>query len=65
MTFVLEDSSLVGQVLDLVFALKALERIGQHATNVAEQVIFVAKGKDVRYQNKEVLVETLRRRELR
>ncbi len=65
MTFVLEDSSLVGQVLDLVFALKALERIGQHATNVAEQVIFVAKGKDVRYQNKEVLVETLRHRELR
>ncbi len=62
MTFVLEDSSLVGQLVDLVFALRALERIGQHAGNIAEQVIFIAKGKDVRYQNKEVLIETLRRR---
>lgn len=62
MTFVLEDSSLVGQVLDLVFALRALERIGQHAGSIAEQVIFVVKGKDVRYQNKEVLIEALRRR---
>lgn len=62
MTFVLEDSSLLGQVLDLVFALRALERIGQHAGNIAEQVIFVAKGKDVRYQNKEVLIEVLRQR---
>ncbi len=65
MTFVLEDSSLVGQLVDLVFALRALERIGQHAGNIAEQVIFIAKGKDVRYQNKEVLIETLRRRERR
>jgi phosphate transport system protein len=63
MTFVLEDSSLVGQLVDLVFALRALERIGQHAANIAEQVIFVAKGKDVRYQNKEVLIEALRRRD--
>jgi len=61
-TFVLEDSSLVGQVVDLVFALKSLERIGRHATNIAEQVIFVAKGEDVRYQNKDVLIEALRQR---
>jgi len=61
-TFVLQDSSLVGQVVDLVFAIKALERIGQHASNISEQVIFIAKGKDVRYQNKEVLIEALRKR---
>jgi phosphate transport system protein len=62
MTFVFEDSALLGQVLDIVFALRALESIGDHATNIAEQVIFVAKGKDIRYQNKEILVEALSRR---
>jgi phosphate transport system protein len=62
MTFVMEDVTLVGLVLDMVFALRALERVGDHAGNIAEQVIFVAKGQDVRYQNKEVLVEALRRR---
>jgi phosphate transport system protein len=62
MTFVFEDSALLGQVLDIVFALRALESIGDHAINIAEQVIFIAKGKDIRYQNKEILVETLSRR---
>jgi phosphate transport system protein len=62
MTFVFEDSALLGQVLDIVFALRALESIGDHATNIAEQVIFVAKGKDIRYQNKEILVEALSHR---
>lgn len=60
MTFVFEDTALVGQVLDVVFALRALAGIGDHAGNIAEQVIFVAKGRDVRYQSKEILVETLR-----
>jgi len=62
MTFVFEDTQLVGQVLDVVFVLRALASIGDHAGNIAEQVIFVAKGKDVRYQNKEVLVDALRER---
>jgi len=65
MTFVLEDIQLVGQVLDVVYVLRALANIGDHAANIAEQVIFVAKGKDVRYQNKEVLVEALRERRSR
>jgi len=62
MTFVLEDAQLVGQVLDVVFVLRALANIADHAGNIAEQVIFVAEGKDVRYQNKEVLVDALRER---
>jgi phosphate transport system protein len=62
MTFVLEDTQLVGQVLDVVFVLRALANIGDHAGNIAEQVIFVAKGKDVRYQNKDILIEALRER---
>jgi len=62
MTFVLEDTQLVGQVLDVVYVLRALANIGDHAGNIAEQVVFVAKGKDVRYQNKEILIEALRER---
>jgi len=62
MTFVFEDTQLVGQVLDAVFVLRALATIGDHAGNIAEQVIFIAEGKDVRYQNKEILVDTLRER---
>jgi phosphate transport system protein len=38
-----------------------LERIGNHAYNIAEQVIYVAEGKDIRYRNREILIETLRR----
>jgi phosphate transport system protein len=62
MTFVFEDTALFGQILDVVFALRALVGIGDHAGNIAEQVIFVARGKDVRYQNKEILVDALRHR---
>ncbi|AGA91249.1 phosphate transport system regulatory protein PhoU [Thioflavicoccus mobilis 8321] len=61
-TFVFEDASLVGQVIELVFGLKSLERIGNHAGNIAEQVIYVAKGQDVRYQNRENLIAALSQR---
>jgi phosphate transport system protein len=65
MTFVFEDTSLVGQVLDVVYSLRTLAAIGDHAGNIAEQTIFVAKGKDVRYQNKEILIDALRQRKSR
>jgi len=63
MSFVVEDPSLLSQVIDLIFAVKALERIGNHAGNIAEQVIFVAKGRDVRYQSRENVIAALRQRE--
>jgi phosphate transport system protein len=63
MSFVVEDPSLLSQVIDLLFAVKALERIGNHAGNIAEQVIFVAKGRDVRYQSRENVIAALRRRD--
>lgn len=59
MTFVFEDAALLGQVIDVVFALRALATIGDKASNIAEQVIFVAKGTDVRYRNKEILIASL------
>ena len=63
MSFVVEDPSLLSQVIDLIFAVKALERIGNHAGNIAEQVIFVAKGRDVRYQSRENVINALRKRD--
>jgi len=44
MTFMVENPRTVGQVAHLLFVAKNLERIGDHATNVAEMVHFAATG---------------------
>jgi len=49
--------------LESLFSLgHALNRIGNHAATIAEQVIYVAEGQDVRFRNREILIETLRHR---
>jgi phosphate transport system protein len=48
-TFMMEDSRTVGNVIGTTFVLKSLERIGDHATNIAEHVIYLIRGKDVRH----------------
>lgn len=48
-THMMEDARIVSSVIDLVFVAKAIERIGDHAKNVAEQAIYSAKGTDVRH----------------
>jgi phosphate transport system protein len=49
--------------LEALFAMgHALNRIGNHAATIAEQVIYVAEGQDVRFRNREILIETLRHR---
>ncbi|MBT2990960.1 MAG: phosphate signaling complex protein PhoU [Candidatus Thiodiazotropha sp. (ex Ctena orbiculata)] len=50
-TFLMEDSRSVGHVVDIVLALRALERIGGHAKNIGGHVIFLITGKDVRHEN--------------
>ncbi|MET0070513.1 MAG: phosphate signaling complex protein PhoU [Candidatus Thiodiazotropha sp.] len=50
-TFIMEDSRSVGHVVDIVLALRALERIGGHAKNIGGHVIFLITGKDVRHEN--------------
>ena len=52
MTLVMQDQRFLSATIDTVFALKGLERIGDHAKNIAEQVLFVASGEDVRHQKK-------------
>jgi phosphate transport system protein len=48
-TFIMEDSRTVGNVIGSTFVLKSLERIGDHATNIAEHMIYLIRGKDVRH----------------
>jgi len=45
----MERHRLLKAVFDTVFALKSLERIGDHAKNVAEHVVFLVSGTDVRH----------------
>ncbi len=54
-TFMWDSPATITKVLDMVFVLKALERIGDHANHIAQQVIFVVEGKDVRYVSPEIL----------
>ncbi len=54
LTLAMQDQRFLGATIDTVFALKGLERIGDHAKNIAEQVVFVASGEDVRHRRKRV-----------
>jgi phosphate transport system protein len=48
-TYMMEDPRTISSSLDLLFIAKAIERIGDHAKNIAEFIIFIVKGADVRH----------------
>jgi phosphate transport system protein len=49
LTFMIEDPATITRALKLNYISKYLERIADHATNIAEMVIFMVKGKDIRH----------------
>ena len=50
-TYMMEDPRTISASLDLLFLAKAIERIGDHAKNIAEFIIYVVKGTDVRHNS--------------
>jgi phosphate transport system protein len=52
-TYMMEDPRMISPSLDLLFLAKAIERIGDHAKNIAEFIIYVVKGEDIRHSSME------------
>lgn len=50
-SYMIEDSRTISRSIDLLFIAKALERIGDHAKNMSEHVVYMVKGRDVRHQD--------------
>lgn len=50
-TYMMEDPRTISLSLNLLFLAKAIERVGDHAKNIAEQIIFIVMGEDVRHSS--------------
>jgi phosphate transport system protein len=56
----MEDPRTISPSLDLLFVAKALERVGDHAKNIAESIIYIVEGTDVRHTSIDEIESALR-----
>lgn len=59
-TYMMEDPRMISSSIDMVFVAKAIERVGDHAKNLAEATIYVVKGTDVRHVSMEAVENAVR-----
>jgi phosphate transport system protein len=59
-TYMMEDPRTISSSIDLVFVAKAIERVGDHAKNLAEATIYIVKGTDVRHSPMEAVENAIR-----
>jgi len=53
LTYMMSDPGTIPRALSLILISRNLERVGDHATNIAEEVIYLAQGRDVRHHHEE------------
>jgi phosphate transport system protein len=58
--FMVEDPRTISACLDILFVAKSFERIGDHAKNIGEHVVYAAMGKDVRHASAQEIEQVLR-----
>ena len=59
-TYMMEDPRTISASIDLVFVAKAIERVGDHAKNLAEAIIYVVKGTDVRHTSVDAIADAVK-----
>ena len=59
-TYMMEDPRTISASIDMIFVAKAIERVGDHAKNLAEAIIYVVKGTDVRHSSVDAVAVAVR-----